>query len=210
MSTTNEQGLQSDRVRYPPGVDLDEFRCSICLNILWKPVACQSCENPFCSACISKRFETYPGQCPMQCDIYTERLCPPFIIRQLAKLQIDCIYRPNGCKEVYSFQCFHYFICIFTLGCLIQGTREARNTMWLPASTMYRLSTTNLEKGFFWTRSSMPIDWIDMCWLQTYVQTMWRLSMSHGHTMFRRTTQATSTRIRREQTTVECNSRAFV
>ena len=106
MSTTNEQGLRSDRVRSPPGVDLNEFCCLICSNILWKPVACQSCENPFCSACISKRFEMYPGQCPMECDVYTERSCPPFIMRQLAKLQIDCIHQPNGCEQVRSAQQF--------------------------------------------------------------------------------------------------------
>lgn len=144
MSTTNEQGLRSDRVRSPPGVDLNEFRCLICSNILWKPVACQSCENPFCSACISKRSEMYPGQCPMECDMYTERSCPPFIVRQLAKLQIDCIYQPNGCEQVCSAQHFHYCTCAVTLGCLVQGNREARSALWLSASTMWRLSATYL------------------------------------------------------------------
>lgn len=116
MSTTNEKGLRPSRVRYPVGIDLNELCCSICLNILWRPVACQSCETPFCSTCITKMLQTNPGQCPMKCYMYNERACPPFIFRQLAKMRIDCIYQTNGCKEV----CFFSATSIIFLGFYLQ------------------------------------------------------------------------------------------
>jgi hypothetical protein len=100
MQSTDEEGLSSDRVREPPGIDFSDIQCSVCHNILWKPIGCQSCETPFCSMCIAKWFSINPNRCPMRCDKFIERPCPRFITKHLAKLQIPCTYQSNGCNEV--------------------------------------------------------------------------------------------------------------
>lgn len=101
MASTNDIGLSTERVQCSTPVDLNELHCSIiCENILWKPVACQQCETHFCSSCIEKWLRKNPNQCPMRCENYIQRPCSKFIARQLAKLQVVCIYQPNGCQEV--------------------------------------------------------------------------------------------------------------
>ncbi len=101
MTSTDKIGLASERVRSSTDIDLSDVHCStICENILWKPIACQQCETHFCSNCITQWLNKNPNQCPMRCDNFVQRPCSKFIVRQLAKLQIVCIYQPNGCNEV--------------------------------------------------------------------------------------------------------------
>ncbi|CAF0981752.1 unnamed protein product [Adineta steineri] len=127
MSSTNEIGLETERVQCSSEIDLSDLHCStICENILWKPVACQQCETHFCSMCITKWLGNNPNQCPMRCDNFIQRSCSKFIARQLAKLQIACIYQPNGCNEVISYEALekHEMICGYQLvkctGCLLE------------------------------------------------------------------------------------------
>lgn len=100
MTSTQSTGISSDRVRGPPSVNIDHLTCSICLDVLWKPVACQSCETPFYSTCINRSLTNNPAKCPNQCEPCTERKCPPFIAKLLAELQIACIYQSRGCQQV--------------------------------------------------------------------------------------------------------------
>jgi hypothetical protein len=92
--------LTSDRVRGPPLANVDLLECYICHHLLWKPVACQTCETPSCSVCINRWLADNPSKCPNQCERYTERKCPPFIAKLLAQLQISCSYQEKGCQEV--------------------------------------------------------------------------------------------------------------
>jgi hypothetical protein len=102
MTSMEQKGLSSDRVRGPPSVDASHLECSICHDVLWQPVACQSCESPFCSACMNRWLANNPNKCPNRCDTYTERKCPPFIARLLAQLQISCFYQEKGCEQVFK------------------------------------------------------------------------------------------------------------
>lgn len=100
MTSTNDIGLTNERVQCSTPIDLNELQCStICENILWKPVACQHCETHFCLSCIEKWLRKNPNQCPMRCESYIQRPCSKVIARQLAKLQVICIYQSNGCNE---------------------------------------------------------------------------------------------------------------
>lgn len=108
MASTQTEGLSSDRVQGFSRIDLDDICCPICHNILWKPIACQSCETHFCTMCIDPWLENNPGKCPMRCSPYIERACSRFIIKQLAKLKIDCIHQSNGCEEVSRFFIINY------------------------------------------------------------------------------------------------------
>lgn len=101
MPSTNTLGLSVERVHNKAESDLGDLLCSaICDGILWKPISCHECETHFCSMCIAKWLEKHPNDCPMRCSTFKERHCSKFIARQLAKLQITCIYRDNGCREV--------------------------------------------------------------------------------------------------------------
>jgi hypothetical protein len=102
MTSTQKMGLSSSRVKDASSINVDRLECSICHDVLWKPVACQSCETPFCSACINRWLSNNPNKCPNRCESYNERKCPPFIAKLLAELQIDCFYKSTGCQEVVT------------------------------------------------------------------------------------------------------------
>jgi hypothetical protein len=95
-----QSGISSDRVKGVSSINVNHLECSICHNVLWKPVACQSCETPFCSECIHQWLSDNPNQCPNQCESYKERKCPPFIAKLLAELQISCFYKSTDCQQV--------------------------------------------------------------------------------------------------------------
>jgi len=100
MTSIQQKGLPSERIRGPSSVNIEYLDCSICRDLLWKPVACQICETPFCSPCINQWLVSNPTKCPNRCGRYTERKCPPFIAKLLAQLQIACFYQSNGCEQV--------------------------------------------------------------------------------------------------------------
>ncbi len=102
MISTQQRGLSSSRVKDASSINVNYLECSICHDVLWKPVACQSCETPFCSACINRWLSNNPNKCPNRCKSYQERKCPPFVAKLLADLQISCFYKSNGCQEVVT------------------------------------------------------------------------------------------------------------
>jgi len=84
-----------------------ELICSICHNVLWKPVACATCENAFCAGCIrtwaTKQHNCFrQGTCPFYCE-FQEKRAPPILNSLLSKLQLYCAYAPNGCQEVLAY-----------------------------------------------------------------------------------------------------------
>ncbi len=101
MTSTQKKGLSSNRVCGPPGVNIIDLECNICHDILWKPVACQTCETPFCSACVNQWVNSN-SNCPNGCKVYIERKCPPFVTKLLAHLQTTCFYQSKGCPEVIT------------------------------------------------------------------------------------------------------------
>ncbi len=102
MTSTQQSGVSSNRIKNVFRININHLECSICHEVLWKPVACQSCETPFCSACINRWLSNNPNKCPNRCKSYKERKCPPFIAKLLAELQIDCFYKSTSCKEVVT------------------------------------------------------------------------------------------------------------
>jgi hypothetical protein len=99
MTSIQQKGLSSSRVSGPPGANTADLECSICHELLWKPIACQTCETPFCSTCIDQWLDSN-SKCPNGCKIYVERKCPPFVVKLLAHLQISCVYQSKGCQQV--------------------------------------------------------------------------------------------------------------
>ncbi|CAF0809666.1 unnamed protein product [Didymodactylos carnosus] len=81
----------------------DVYLCPICQNILWKPVACKTCENSFCSKCITSWLSKGRGLCPFKCT-YRERKCPSILLSLLSKLEVDCRYKSNGCSKIMYYE----------------------------------------------------------------------------------------------------------
>jgi hypothetical protein len=102
MTSTEQSGISSKRISDASEINITHLECSICHDVLWKPVACQSCESPFCSACINRWLTDNPNNCPNRCEAYIERKCPPFIVKLLALLKITCFYQSKGCKQVIT------------------------------------------------------------------------------------------------------------
>ena len=100
MTSTQEKGVPLERIRSTSSISAEYLDCAICRDLLWKPVACQTCETPFCSPCIRQWLDNSPSKCPNRCEMYIERKCPPFIAKLLAQLQIACFYQSNGCDQV--------------------------------------------------------------------------------------------------------------
>ena len=93
--------LPTDRVHGQ--YDDDLILCPICTNILWKPVACKTCENSFCVNCIRLWLNEKPNQCPFNCR-FQERKPPGILLKLLAKLNLDCVNKSNGCEMVISYE----------------------------------------------------------------------------------------------------------
>ncbi len=100
MASTNEVGLEPNRIQNQSEPIWDDLKCLICHNILWKPVSCGACESHFCSTCITRSLREGEYQCPMKCETFIKGTCSQIIISQLSNLQVSCIYAPNSCPEV--------------------------------------------------------------------------------------------------------------
>ncbi|CAF1335258.1 unnamed protein product [Rotaria sordida] len=130
MTSTQQTGVPFERIRGSPGFNVNNLECSICHELLWKPVACRTCETPFCSTCINQWLINHPNQCPNQCQIFAERKCPPFIVKLLSQLQIACFYQSTGCNEIISYEGLdkHEIECNFQSqqcpGCQLQIIKE--------------------------------------------------------------------------------------
>ncbi|CAF3336864.1 unnamed protein product [Rotaria socialis] len=99
-----QKGISADRVCDASGISVGHLECSICHDLLRKPIACQSCETPFCSVCIYRWLIANPNNCPNQCETFVERKCPPFIAKLLSQLHIACYYQSKGCPQIISYE----------------------------------------------------------------------------------------------------------
>ena len=74
--------------------------CIICNNILWKPIACSSCYDHFCSSCIHTWITESKNVCPKCKSIpFKGNKAIPLVNGMLGDLRLECIYSSNGCKE---------------------------------------------------------------------------------------------------------------
>jgi hypothetical protein len=93
-SIVRTDSLTTDRINGE--FDDDLILCPICTNILWKPIACKTCENSFCLKCIRLWLNEKPNQCPFNCH-FQERKPPGILLKLLSKLKFDCSNKSNGC-----------------------------------------------------------------------------------------------------------------
>jgi len=82
--------------------NIERVTCSICHNILWKPICCSECEYSFCKYCISKWSLQSKG-CPNRCRHFIEKRVPPILNDILSDIKVACLYSINGCGEVLRY-----------------------------------------------------------------------------------------------------------
>jgi len=106
---------------------INEFKCPICLDIVYKPEICLKCGNLFCKKCYQIfKLKTNVNYCPICHSIndISENISNP-ILNILNSFQLKCIF--NGCNEIISLNDFkkHIFNCKYGLynccDCIFKG-----------------------------------------------------------------------------------------
>jgi WD40 repeat protein len=86
-----------------------ELICAICLEIVYEPVMCSSCENLFCKNCIEKLLAK-SKKCPNQCK-FVEKDKNIMLKRLLNKIEFKCLNNGNGCGTIIPYSDFMMHIC---------------------------------------------------------------------------------------------------
>ncbi len=91
----------------------DELLCTVCRNVVWKPVYCNQCACIFCYKCrpqtgFFSRISTFfgaerPRHGRNNCDNFEEVQVPTRITTGLSKLRVRCAYEQNGCRMLLYY-----------------------------------------------------------------------------------------------------------
>lgn len=96
---------------------VDSFRCSLCLNVLRKPVQCQRNEHHFCKSCITRHLKQSMvcPSCKEDLSLETLRPASQILAKLLSQLKIRCDYSRRGCNEVMKVEELesHHKVCNF-------------------------------------------------------------------------------------------------
>ena len=93
-----DRGFEEERFELPVS---ENFKCSICLNVLNNPKSCRNNQHYFCSGCIDEHLKN-SLKCP-ECmeELTPETLVqPPRVLQNcILELRIKCVYSQRGCSE---------------------------------------------------------------------------------------------------------------
>ena len=93
-----DRNYQEDRFEFPVS---ENFKCSICFNVLNNPKGCRKNQHYFCIACIRKHLGN-SHTCPECMDELTpETLVDPprVLLNCIQELRVKCGYSDRGCPE---------------------------------------------------------------------------------------------------------------
>ncbi|XP_028415404.1 TNF receptor-associated factor 3-like [Dendronephthya gigantea] len=98
-SVVQGQGSGFDENRFDGPVS-ENFKCTICFNVLNDPKSCQNNQHYFCSACIHQYVQNYSQTCP-ECrqELTVETLVTPprILLNCISELPIKCDHVERGC-----------------------------------------------------------------------------------------------------------------
>ena len=113
QSTAEIDTLNRNRIvlnKDSESIMIDRLLCSICRNVVWRPVSCGKCETVFCRKCrpqsnfLNKITTFFGAQRPHHgmnnCEDFEESPVPDHIAVDLARLPLRCSYAPNGCRVI--------------------------------------------------------------------------------------------------------------
>jgi hypothetical protein len=72
MTLKTEEFLLSNRIPDSTQIDIQDLLCSICLDIVWQPIVCGSCQRFFCSKCLNDWLTHPRTKCPMRCETFIQ------------------------------------------------------------------------------------------------------------------------------------------
>ena len=103
LYVTQRNGISRDRVTNLDKIAVieDLIKCSICLEILFKPFECEVCGLLFCEDCINEWLKMTP-KCPMRCDNFKLIHARPNTRKMLNIVKLKCINSPE-CKVVLDY-----------------------------------------------------------------------------------------------------------
>jgi hypothetical protein len=91
----------------------DELLCTLCRNVVWKPVYCGQCGCIFCDKCrpqvgfFSKISTFFGAERPRHgrnnCEHFEEVPVPTHITADLRQSRIRCAYEKNGCRMLLYY-----------------------------------------------------------------------------------------------------------
>ncbi|XP_028415449.1 TNF receptor-associated factor 3-like [Dendronephthya gigantea] len=101
MASSVVQGAGFDENRFDGPVS-DNFKCTICFNVLNDPKSCQKNQHYFCNACIHQYVQDYSQTCP-ECrqELTVETLVTPprILLNCISELRIKCDHVKRGCAD---------------------------------------------------------------------------------------------------------------
>ena len=87
---------------------LEEFKCSICTNLLDTPVLTECCGQHFCKACLEKWLARKMVEvCPYCRARKFNRIVSHPMIRKINELKVYCSNRENGCDKIIKYSLLH-------------------------------------------------------------------------------------------------------
>ena len=117
---SSSSGVPHERIVNSSAQTLQRLSCSICLNILWKPVCCSSCQANFCSTCIDEWLVESKKKknnliCTNRC-FWVKKQSPPILKDLLSDLKILCTNTTLGCDAIVDYDALeaHEKDCAYT------------------------------------------------------------------------------------------------
>ena len=100
----DQDGISEERIINAKENDkiLQKLICCICLNILWKPVACSQCQANFCENCIKAWLNKSPEECPNRCS-FKKINVSPIVNEFLSEFLIKCQLSDKGCQQILRY-----------------------------------------------------------------------------------------------------------
>ena len=93
-----DRGYEEERFEFPVS---ENFKCSICLNVLKNPKGCRNNQHYFCFGCIGEHLKN-SHTCPECMDELTPAILvqpPRVLLNCISELRIKCSYSNRGCLE---------------------------------------------------------------------------------------------------------------
>jgi len=84
----------------------EELICSICLNLVWDPIACIKCTSPFGKKCLESWLKR-DNRCPIENSIFEGREVTSLTRRLMSKIQLYCSNKQYGCNEIVDYEDFY-------------------------------------------------------------------------------------------------------
>ncbi|XP_016365432.1 E3 ubiquitin-protein ligase NRDP1-like [Sinocyclocheilus rhinocerous] len=146
------------------GYDLERFvgyvneglLCCVCRDVLEDPLQAP-CEHAFCSSCIHG-WLVHHNTCPedrLPLDITHLRPLFRYMRNYLAKLQVRCVFRPQGCEVTcalesvhrHELQCDYALLNCSNAGCPVQVSRRSLEAHLCVCEYSSRYTILNTEEA---------------------------------------------------------------